>query len=552
MEKRALLAFLLSIMILLLWDLYFTPKKEPVKPEKTKQEEMIPEQEAAEQQEEHRASVDAEVLPSFKMEQIEKEVKTWIVDTPVYEARILQPGARLFSLTLKKHKSRAGEDAPFMELITAKPYGYLPLAVELLHHQDFNLSTMSYTGPEETKVKLDGQDNKTMEFRAVADGAVEVVKRYSWKGGSYDIDLTVEVTNLSSEPLRDSLSLSSYYLPYEENEPSYNHSRLAYYANRELTKIDMKKIRKEAVTLENSVNWIGFENNYFIQALIPMTNEPYTLVGRVIRPDVGLLQLVYVSPEFTLSPGEARSWSFRLYMGPKEMEELEKAGHLLTASIDYGWVGFLARPLLKFLVWIYRYTHNYGVAIILLTVIIKLIFWPLTHKSYKSMQKMKEIQPLIAKLREKYKDDREKLNQELLQLYRTYKINPMGGCLPIIIQIPFFFALYRMLYGSVELRHQPFCLWINDLTAPDRLFIGFHIPYLGGVPVLTLLMGLSMFIQQKMSPSPGDPRQERIMLLMPVIFTVFFINFPSGLVLYWFVNNVLSIVQQFWINRATS
>lgn len=550
MEKRALLAFLLSILVLLIWDLYFTPKKESPPLQKPQREEAVKKGQPSEV--EKRVEINAEVLPSLKMDQMAKEAKTWIIDTPLYEARIFQPGARLFSFKLKEHRSHAGKDAPPMEIITANPYGYLPLAVELLHHQDFNLSTLFYQGPEERTIKLEGRGKKSVEFRTTINGVIEVIKRYSIEGGSYDIDMTVEVTNLSPTPLKDSLSLSSYYLPYDQNEPSYNHSRLTYYANRELIKLDMKKIRKEAVTLESAVNWIGFENNYFIQALIPVTDEAYTLVGRVINPDLGLLQLVYVSPEFSLSPGEKRSWNFRLYMGPKEMEELEKAGHVLTASIDYGWVGFLARPLLKLLVWLYKYTRNYGIAIILLTVIIKLIFWPLTHKSYKSMQKMKEIQPLIARLREKYKDDREKLNQELLQLYRTYKINPMGGCLPIIIQIPFFFALYRMLYSSVELRHQPFCLWINDLTAPDRLFIGFHIPYLGGIPVLTLLMGLSMFIQQKMSPSPGDPRQEKLMLMMPVIFTVFFINFPSGLVLYWFVNNVLSIVQQFWISRVKS
>jgi YidC/Oxa1 family membrane protein insertase len=162
---------------------------------------------------------------------------------------------------------------------------------------------------------------------------------------------------------------------------------------------------------------------------------------------------------------------------------------------------------------------------------------------------MKKVQPKIAQLREKYKNDREKMNQELMLVYKTYKVNPMGGCLPMVLQIPVFIALYRMLNTAVELRHEPFMLWIDDLTAPDRLDIGFSIPYLGGLPVLTILMGVTMFLQQKMTPSGGDPRQEQIMLLMPVVFTVMFVNFPSGLVLYWFVNNVLSIVQQYLINR---
>jgi len=165
------------------------------------------------------------------------------------------------------------------------------------------------------------------------------------------------------------------------------------------------------------------------------------------------------------------------------------------------------------------------------------------------MQGMKKVQPKIAQIREKYKDDKEKMSQELMSVYRSNKVNPMGGCLPMVLQIPVFFALYRMLNGAVELRHEPFMLWINDLTAPDRLHIGFDIPYLGGLPVMTILMGISMFLQQKMTPSSGDPKQEQIMLLMPVVFTVFFVNFPSGLVLYWLVNNVLSIAQQYWVNR---
>jgi YidC/Oxa1 family membrane protein insertase len=168
------------------------------------------------------------------------------------------------------------------------------------------------------------------------------------------------------------------------------------------------------------------------------------------------------------------------------------------------------------------------------------------------MQAMKKLQPKMAKIREKYKDDKEKMNQEIMQMYRTHKVNPMGGCLPMVLQIPVFFALYRVLYSSIAMRHAPFLWWINDLSAPDRLYVGFTIPYLGGLPVLTLLMGISMFVQQKMTPTSADPRQEKMMLMMPVIFTVFFVNFPSGLVLYWLVNNILSIGQQYYINKKAA
>jgi YidC/Oxa1 family membrane protein insertase len=196
---------------------------------------------------------------------------------------------------------------------------------------------------------------------------------------------------------------------------------------------------------------------------------------------------------------------------------------------------------------------NYGIAIIILTLLTKVLLWPLGTKSYKSMSDMKKLAPLIKEIKEKYKDDRKRVNEETMGLYRTYKINPLGGCLPMLVQIPVFFALYRMLYEAIELRHAPFFLWINDLAAPDRLFrFDFTIPFMDppyGIPVLTLVMGATMFLQQKMSPPMGDPTQAKMMMLMPVIFTVIFINFSSGLVLYWLVNNIVSISQQYYITK---
>jgi len=188
-----------------------------------------------------------------------------------------------------------------------------------------------------------------------------------------------------------------------------------------------------------------------------------------------------------------------------------------------------------------------------LTIIIKIVLWPLGNKGYKSMNEMKKVQPLMAEIREKYKDDKKKMNAEIMGLYKIYKINPMGGCLPMIVQIPVFFALYRMLYEAIELRHAPFLLWINDLSAPDRLFrFDFSIPFMQppyGIPVLTLVMGATMLLQQKMSPPPGDPAQAKMMMFMPIIFTFIFINFSSGLVLYWLINNILSIGQQYYISK---
>ncbi|HEC68475.1 MAG TPA: membrane protein insertase YidC, partial [Candidatus Desulfofervidus auxilii] len=214
-------------------------------------------------------------------------------------------------------------------------------------------------------------------------------------------------------------------------------------------------------------------------------------------------------------------------------------------AVDFGFFDIIAKPLLYILRWFYKYVHNYGIAIILLTVVIKVLFWPLTHTSYKSMQEMQKLQPHINRLREKYKDDKERLNKELMNIYKTYKVNPLGGCLPIILQIPVFFALYKALLYAIELRHANFItylpftdkIWLADLSAKDPYYI------------TPILMGISMVIQQKMTPSAMGPGQSKFMLLMPVFFTFLFLNFPSGLVIYWLVNNLLSIVQQFYINR---
>jgi len=251
----------------------------------------------------------------------------------------------------------------------------------------------------------------------------------------------------------------------------------------------------------------------------------------------------------TLAPGTENIYEYQLFYGPKKLTLLNNSGHNLGKSLNFGWFDVIARPMLYLLNWFYSVVNNYGVAIILVTVLLKALFWPITQKGLKSMKNMQKLQPKVVKLKEKYKDDPTRMNQEMMNLYKTYKVNPLGGCLPMVLQIPVFFALYKVLLQSIELRHAPFMLWINDLSAPDRLFLGFDIPYLGGLPVLTLLMGASMFLQQKMTPTTADPTQQRIMMFLPLIFTVMFVNFASGLVLYWFVNNLLSILQQYLINR---
>jgi YidC/Oxa1 family membrane protein insertase len=297
----------------------------------------------------------------------------------------------------------------------------------------------------------------------------------------------------------------------------------------------------------NQLSWAAYEDTYFLCAIMPQSET-----GTVQFSSAGENKIVStVSGTQEIIPAHgSKTFKYTIYLGPKKLSVLQQVGANLDRVINFGWFDLIAKPALYLLNFFYRYLGNYGVAIILVTVLFKLLFWPITHKGMKSMKTMQKIQPKMAKLREKFKDDKEQLNQEMITLYKTYKINPLGGCLPMVLQIPVFFALYKVLLQTIELRHAPFMLWITDLSAPDRLLIGFDIPVLGGVPVLTLLMGASMFLQQKMTPSAADPTQAKIMLFLPVIFTFMFLNFASGLVLYWFVNNLLSIGQQYFINKS--
>lgn len=289
---------------------------------------------------------------------------------------------------------------------------------------------------------------------------------------------------------------------------------------------------QDIVTHKGDLVWTGFQNKYFAAALIPENGVASAFVQKVDNDT----QYVGLNLESVQSAATA---SFLVYIGTKELELLERLDHKLVRLIDYGWFGnkfaFLVKPILKCLNFFYDWLGNYGWSIIMLTFVIKLIFFPLTHKSFKSMKGMQKIQPYVKVLQERYKDDRQKMNEEMIALYRQHKVNPLGGCLPMLLQIPVFIALYHALFFSIELRGAPFILWIQDLSQSDPYFV---------TPVL---MGATMYLQQKLTPSVADPIQQKIFLMMPILFTFLFITFPAGLVIYWTVNNLLTIAQQYYI-----
>jgi YidC/Oxa1 family membrane protein insertase len=320
-----------------------------------------------------------------------------------------------------------------------------------------------------------------------------------------------------------------------------------------LVKPNMEEVEQE-LAQPGTVAWTALQDRYFAVALIP--DQP-TSSGLVAKDAEGRATVGLRYPAVKIPPGGEKTVELGLYAGPKEITRLRDASYNLRELVNLGWFDFLARPALYFLRFLNDFVGNYGVAIVIITILQKIAFFPLTQKSHKSMHAMQTLQPKIQAIKERYKNNPQKVNQETMELYKRYGVNPLGGCLPLLIQIPIFYALYAALANSVELWRAPFTLWITDLSSPDTLLaLPFAVPYLGeAFPLrgLPLIMGISMFIQQKMSPTGGDPRQAQMMLyLMPVVFTFIFWAMPSGLVLYWLVNNVLQIGQQYHMNRGSS
>ncbi|WGF89833.1 membrane protein insertase YidC [Marinivivus vitaminiproducens] len=313
-----------------------------------------------------------------------------------------------------------------------------------------------------------------------------------------------------------------------------------------------------AQTHESDGGWMGITDKYWLTALVPDQDSSFKSVFQHTSPAGGgdHYQIDYLREGSTIQPGASSEVTDRLFVGAKEVNLLDSYGEelgipLFDRAVDFGWFYFLTKPMFHLLTWLHHLVGNYGVAILLVTLLVKLAFYPLANKSYRAMSKMKQLQPEMQKLRERHADDKMKMNQELMALYKRDKVNPMSGCLPIVVQIPVFFALYKVLFVSIEMRHAPFFGWIHDLSAPDpttlfNLFglLPFTPPAMLMLGVWPILMGITMFLQTKLNPQPPDPMQARIMLMLPLVFVFLFATFPAGLVIYWTWNNILSIAQQ--------
>src|SRR5687767_10077265 len=390
-----------------------------------------------------------------------------------------------------------------------------------------------------------GRDEVTLVLSAAARDGAQVRKTYTFKRDSYVIDVALEVQNGATAPL----SAYAYFQLTHDGKPETNTNTVAetfgaqsfigfavYTDERAFEKVYPSDLDKgKADHVKQATNgWLAFVQHYFVSAWLPPQGLPRDYFAER-RPDGTYAARVMVP--LSVAPGASSTVKVPLYVGPQEQRRLQAAAPGLDLVVDYGWLAIIAWPLFWLLEKFHALSGNWGVAIILLTVLIKIVFFPLSAASYKSMAKMKLITPRLTKIREMYAHDRQKMNQAMMELYKTEKINPLGGCFPILVQIPVFIALYWVLLAAIELRHAPFMLWITDLSALD--------PYY----VLPILMTGTMILQTRMNPVPPDPVQARVMQIMPFVFSIFFFFFPAGLVLYWLVNNILSIAQQWQIQR---
>ncbi len=393
-------------------------------------------------------------------------------------------------------------------------------------------------GPRELTA---GHETLEVRLRAQGSDGVMVEKRYTFRRDSYIIDVAFEVKNTTAAPIQPH---AYFQLVRDDQRPAGDTKMMktfsgpVYYTQEKAYhKVDFSDVEKDksGIPAQATDGWIGLVQHYFVAAWLPPKDTAREYYAKKL-PD-GLYATGVILGAGEIAPGEMRGTQVALFVGPQEQYRLKTAAPGLDLVVDYGWLTIIAWPLFWLLQKFHALTGNWGVAIILLTMVIKGVFYPLSAASYKSMAKMKLVTPRLTKMREMYGNDRQKLNQAMMELYKTEKINPLGGCFPILVQIPVFISLYWVLLAAIELRHAPFILWIKDLSALDPFY------------VLPILMAATMILQTRMNPKPPDPVQAKVMQFMPYIFSVFFFFFPAGLVLYWLVNNCLSIAQQWQIQR---
>jgi YidC/Oxa1 family membrane protein insertase len=529
-NQRLILFIALSVIILLLWTKWESAHQPPAPAAQT-----VPAAPSAPGATSAQPATAATAKPFSDAERIR-------VDTDLVHAVIDTSGGDLRILDLLKYPVSVDKpNVPFQLLnddgseVFIAQSGLLTRDGNLPNHKTVYKAEATHyelaPGQEQLEVRLDWS----------GPNGVRVTKIYTFHRNEYRVGISYEITN-GGRKAQDVYQYAQWLRHHVEEKrgltslPSYT-GGVIYTEDKKYEKIDFSHMAEHPLARNVEGGWVAMIEHYFVGAWLPGKGEKHEFYSEALPGPFYVLGYKTLAP-VTIAPGQKATLSTTLYAGPKEQARLGKIDESLKLTVDYGWLTFIAVPLYWILEWIHKAVGNWGWAIILLTVLIKGVFYPLSRASYRSMAQMRKMQPRMQALKERYGDDRQKLNQAMMELYKTEKINPLGGCLPILVQIPVFIALYWVLLESIELRQAPFMFWIRDLSAPDPYF------------VLPIVMGLSMLAQQWLNPQPMDPMQKKVMYAMPVVFTAFFLFFPAGLVLYWVVQNLLSILQQWSINRA--
>ncbi len=536
--QRLVLLFIFGFSLLMLWESW-ERMHQPKPPTATASAPVAPQAKPAAAARNGEAAPGSAAVPAAAAAATKGERVS--VTTDLVQAQLDTAGATLESLELLRHKEATNANKNFVLLGPGHEYA---AQSGLTGAEGPNHRTLWQLETGERNLRP-GEQTLSVRFTARTADGLQAEKVYTFHRNSYVIDVTLQVRNGGSAPL----ATYAYFQLTHDGKAESTQTGVAktfgaqsftgfavYSEEHKFQKVppsDIDKAKAEYVHQAND-GWLAFVQHYFVTAWLAPggVQREYTIEKRQDGSYAGRALI-----PLRAAPGETAKVSVPLYAGPQEKDRLEAAAPGLDLVVDYGWLTIIAWPLFWLLQKFHALSGNWGVAIILLTVLIKLVFFPLSAASYRSMAKMKLVTPRLTKIREMYANDRQKMNQAMMELYRTEKINPLGGCFPIVVQIPVFIALYWVLLAAIELRHAPFILWIKDLSALDPYF------------VLPVLMTLTMVLQTRMNPKPPDPVQAKVMQFMPFIFSIFFFFFPAGLVLYWLVNNILSILQQWQIQR---
>ena len=475
------------------------------------------------------------------VETVSSDAKQVRVRTDVLDIIIDTRGGDIVHAALPQHLARLGSDEPFVLLEQNVNRVYVAQSGLVGRDgPDASPDGRPIFQASSTDYYLDDQDNLVVDLTYTTDAGIEIIKRYRFERGSYRVGMDYIVNNQSAEPFRATL-FGQLKRDRSEDPTSTTSIGMASYLgaifsteDNKYEKVSFRDMDRGNFNQTSEDGWVAFSQHYFVTAWVPQAGQQNTFQTRRVNNDY---IAGFLAPAFEVAPNQSTEVSATLFVGPKDQEQLADTAPNLKLTVDYGWLWWIAYPLYWLLTFIQSFVGNWGLAIIGITIVVKAALFQLIAKAFRSMAKMRKFGPEMMRMKELYGDDRQKMSQEMMKLYKKEKINPLGGCLPILAQMPVFIALYWVLMESVELRHAPFFWYIQDLSVMDPYFI------------LPILMGVTMFLQQKLNPTPPDPMQAKIMKMLPIVFTFFFLWFPAGLVLYWLVNNILSIAQQWYITR---